>query len=71
MNSPLGSIASTSTSPTSSVRETVATVSLRVPVRSVHRVTCDQNLLNAPHRTHSTPHFALASDVKATDRPRP
>ena len=71
MNSPLGSMASTVTSPTLSVRATVATVSLRVPVRNAHRVTCDQNLLNAPHRTHSTPHFALASEVKATERPRP
>ena len=55
MNSPLGSIASTITSPTSSARDTVATVSLRVPVRSVHRVTCDQNLLKrAPaHPEHA------------------
>ena len=39
MNSPLPSMASTTTSPVSSTRETVATVSLREPVRSVQRVT--------------------------------
>ena len=71
MNSPFASIASTTTSPTSSVRETAATVSLRVPVRSVQRTTWDQNLLNPPQRTQSTPHLGLASEVKAAVRPSP
>jgi hypothetical protein len=71
MNSPLGSTASTTISPVSSFRCTAATVSLRVPVRSVQRVSWDQNLLNPPQRIQSTAHFALASDVKAAVRPRP
>jgi len=50
---------------------TEATVSLRVPVRSVQRVSWDQNLLNPPQRIQSTAHFALASDVKAAVRPSP
>ncbi len=71
MNSPLLSMASTMISPVSSMRETVATVSLRVPVRRVQRVTCDQNLLKLPQRSQSTPHLPLASDVKAAERPSP
>ena len=71
MNSPFGSTASTSTSPVSSDRETAATVSLRVPVRSVQRTTCDQNLLKLFHRTQRTPHLGLASEVNAAVRPRP
>ena len=40
-------------------------------VRSVQRVTCDQNLLKPPQRTQSTPHLALASEVNAAERPSP
>ena len=71
MNSPLPSTASTNTSPTPSRRSTLATVSLRLPLRSVHRVSWAQNLLKSRQRSQSTPHFALASDVNAADRPRP
>ena len=71
MNSPFGSTASTTISPMFSRRSTIATVSLRDPLRSVQRISCDQNRLNSRHRSQSTPHFALASDVNATERPRP
>ena len=71
MNSPLLSTASTSTSPTPSRRSTLAIVSLRLPLRSVHRVSCAQNLLKSRQRSQSTLHFALASEVNATERPTP
>jgi hypothetical protein len=71
MNSPLGSTASTTISPVFSRRSTTATVSLREPLRSVQRISWDQNRLKSFHRSHSTPHLALASDVNATERPSP
>src|SRR5207253_10733080 len=71
MNSPFGSTASTTISPVFSRRSTIATVSLRVPLRKVQRISCDQNLLNSRHRSQSTAHFALASEVNATERPSP
>jgi len=71
MNSPFVSTASTTISPASSWRSTSATVSLRDPLRSVHRTSCAQNLLKSRQRSQRTAHFALASDVNAAARPSP